>query len=203
MHKISDYIDSGILEQYVLGLTSPEESEEVEKMAALHSEVRAEIDSISNALEVYAQQNAVAPHATVKPLLLATIDFMQRMMSGEAPADPKILNENSTSEDYAEWLNRADMKSPDTIEDIHVKLIGHTPKATTAIVWIKNLAPHEVHHDEFEKFLIVEGTCNIIVGETVHALVPGNYFQIPLHEGHRVVVTSEIPCKVILQRVAA
>jgi quercetin dioxygenase-like cupin family protein len=124
-------------------------------------------------------------------------------MKGEAPANPKILNENFTPAEYAEWVNRSDMQSPGEFDDIHVKLIAHTPQATTAIVWIETMAPHEVHHNEYEKFLILEGTYDIISEETVHKLVTGSYFQIPLHEGHRVIVTSEIPCKVILQRVAA
>ena len=188
---------------YVMGMTSPQESEEVEKMATLHQEVRDEIEAIGSALEKYSQVNAVEPHGTVKPLLMATIDYIQRLTNGEAPANPPMLNENSKSDDFSEWLTRVDMKAPDEIEEIFVKLIAHTPQATTGIVWIKNMAPHEVHHNEFERFLILEGTCDIFVGEEVHKLVPGNYFQIPLHAGHRVVVTSDVPCKVILQRVAA
>lgn len=203
MHKVSDYIESGVLELYVMGMASPHESEEVEKMATLHPEVRTEIEEIEKSLEVYAKAKAVSPHATVKPMLLATIDYMKRMGGGEAPSNPSILNENSKPSDFAEWINRADMTAPENFEEIFVKLIAHTPQATTGIVWIKNMAPHEVHHDEHEKFLILEGTCDIVVGDTVHKLVPGDYFQIPLHAGHRVEVTSDVPCKVILQRVAA
>ena len=203
MHTITQYIESGILEQYVLGMVSDDDAVEVEKMAALHPEVLEEINRISSALEAFDQAQGIAPHATVKPLFLATIDYMQRLMGGEPPANPKILNEETRISDFEEWINRSDMKSPEEFEEIHVKLIAHTPQATTAIVWIKSMAPHEVHHNEFEKFLILEGTCDIIVGEATYPLVAGNYFQIPLHEGHRVVVTSNIPCKVILQRVAA
>jgi mannose-6-phosphate isomerase-like protein (cupin superfamily) len=203
MQKISDYIESGILELYVMGMLSSIEAVEVEKMMALHPEVMQEVRTIEASLERYAQANAVQPHATVKPLLLATIDFMQRLEGGEAPADPPILNENSSAADYAEWIQREDFRNPAAIDDIHVKLIAHTPKATTAIVWIRYLAHDEVHNNEFEKFLILEGTCNIIVGNTTHPLKAGDYFQIPLHEDHRVEVTSSVPCKVVLQRVAA
>ena len=73
----------------------------------------------------------------------------------------------------------------------------------TAIVWIKEYAPQEVHDHEFEKFLVVEGSCNIIVEDKIHTLIPGDYFAIPLHKKHLVEVTSIIPCKVILQRIAA
>lgn len=94
------------------------------------------------------------------------------------------------------------MVSSDT-DNIYAKIIGYTPEATTAIVWLKDYAPHEVHDNEYERFLIVEGTCDIIVEDQVNQLVPGDYFAIPLHKNHLVKVTSSIPCKVILQRVAA
>jgi mannose-6-phosphate isomerase-like protein (cupin superfamily) len=113
-----------------------------------------------------------------------------------------MLNENSVVEDYAAWLNRNDMVLRDG-EDLYAKIIGFTPETITAIAWIKDYSPHEVHDHEYEKFLIVEGTCNIIVDDEVNELVPGDYFAIPLHKTHMVKVTSAIPCKVILQRVAA
>jgi mannose-6-phosphate isomerase-like protein (cupin superfamily) len=60
-----------------------------------------------------------------------------------------------------------------------------------------------VHDNEFEKFLILEGSCTITIEEEAHHLVPGDYLAIPLHKSHQVTITSEIPCKIILQRVAA
>ena len=203
MQKVSEYIESGILELYVMGMLTAHESVEVEKMMALHPEVMQEVRNIEASLEKYAQANAVQPHATVKPLLLATLDFMQRLGAGETPSNPPLLNEGSTAADFAEWIHRPDFANPQNIEDIFVKLIAHTPQATTAVVWIREMAPDEVHHNEYERFLILEGTCDIIVGNQSHALKAGDYFQIPLHEDHRVVVTSAVPCKVVLQRVAA
>ena len=48
----------------------------------------------------------------------------------------------------------------------------------------------------------MEGTCTITIEDEIHQLVPGNVLSIPLYKNHTVVVTSEIPCKVILQRIA-
>lgn len=197
-----EYIDSGILEQYVLGITGIEESKEVEIMAAANPAIQAEIEAIARSLEIFAKADAVEPNPIIKPFLLATIDYTERLKNGEPVSDPPILNENSRVEDYTTWLNRADMASPGT-DDVFAKIIGYTPAAITAIVWIKDYAPQEVHDNEYEKFLIIEGTCDIIVGDKVHQFVPGDYFAIPLHENHMVKVTSNIPCKVILQRVAA
>lgn len=203
MKSLNEYINSGILEMYVLGLTSDEETSDVEKMSAAHPEVNKEIVSIAKALMVYSETTAPEINRTIKPMVMATIDYTERLKNGEQPTIPPILNEKSSVSDYAEWLSRPDMVLTDGLEDIEIKIIGHQPKAMTAIVWIKESTPYEVHDKEYEKFLIVEGTCNIITDEKTYSLVPGNYFSLPLHLGHVVKVTSKTPCKVILQRIAA
>jgi mannose-6-phosphate isomerase-like protein (cupin superfamily) len=200
---IKEYISSGVLELYVLGSLSKEESMQIEELAATHVEVRQEIEEISQAIENYAMENAVAPGPVVKPFLLATIDFMSRIQQGEAVSLPPVLNELSKISDYAQWLNRDDMILPSEADDIYAKIIGYAPGALTAIVWIKTSTPPEVHTDEYEKFLIVEGTCDLFVEGAARQLVPGDYFTIPLHKDHTLQITSDIPCKVILQRIAA
>lgn len=197
-----EYIDSGILEQYVLGCTSTEESMEVERRAAQDAAIKQEIALISAALLTYAGCDAIEPNPVIKPFLMATIDYTERLKNGEPASFPPLLNEGALIADYAPWLNRSDMVTPGTA-DVYAKIIGYTPEVISAIVWIKDYAPQEVHDNEYEKFLIVEGTCEIMVGDDVHALQPGDYFQIPLHKTHLVKVTSAIPCKVILQRLAA
>lgn len=197
-----EYIESGILEQYVLGTASPEECREVELRAAADSAIRQEIDTIGEALEALAMENAIAPDPIIKPFLMATINYEQRILNGEPVTEPPLLNEYSKPDDYTSWLNRADMVSPGT-DDVFAKIIGFTEKVTTAIVWLKEMAPQEVHDDEYERFLIIEGTCDIVVDGKSNKLIPGDYFAIPLHSNHHIIVTSTIPCKVILQRVAA
>ena len=203
MQNIKDYIASGILELYVLGVTGKKENEEIEGMALLHPEVREEIENISTAIETYTSQIAIAPDPNIKPFLMATIDYTERLKNGEQPGFPPILNEDSSISDYAEWINRPDIKLPENFKDLHAKIIGYTPEVTTAIIWIKDMAPQEVHHNEFEKFLILEGTCDITIDNKIHSLKPGDYLSIPLYKKHDVKITSSFPCKIILQRIAA
>lgn len=139
----------------------------------------------------------------IKPFLFATIDYSERIEKGEAPSYPKILDEDSRIEDYEEWLNRPNMQLPEDFKDFHAVIISHTPQALTSIVWLKEGAPLELHHNEYEKFLIVEGSCDITIEDTPHPLKAGDYLSIPLHKNHMVKVTSPGPCKIILQRVAA
>lgn len=199
---ITAFIESGVLELYVMGAASPQESLAVEQMAAAHPEIRHELDIISQAMERYAQAHAVKPRNVVKPLLLATIDYMERMQQGELPVSPPEITPNSRPQDYALWLNRQDMVLPHDADEIYAKIIGYTPAATTAIVWIKEAADQEVHHDEQERFLILEGTCDIIAGGNTYSLAAGDFFAVPLHTPHMFKVTSAVPCKAILQRLS-
>ena len=201
--NVADYIQSGILEMYVSGITTPEETKEVEEMAAKYAEVRAEIDKISKDIELYAEMHAVTPSPTIKPFLMASIDYSERLKNGESPSFPPALNDNSKIADYKEWLDRKDIFKPEDFTDFHAKIIGYTPQMITAVIWIGQMAPDETHDDEHEKFLILEGTCDITVGNDVHHLKAGDYFAIPLHKTHMLKVTSDIPCKAILQRIAA
>ncbi|WP_026260064.1 cupin domain-containing protein [Segetibacter koreensis] len=203
MKETSEYIRSGIIEAYVLGVATPVEAKEVEEMAAGNAEVLAAIDEFSQMIEQEALSNAITPDPIIKPMFLATINYIDRMEKGETMSFPPMLQKESKIADYKEWLSRPDMIMPPDTEDVHARIICYTPEVTTAIVWIKDMAPSEVHTNEIEKFLIVEGTCEIIIEKDIHSLKAGDFLEIPLYKSHYVKVTSGIPCKVILQRVAA
>ncbi|MDB5108902.1 MAG: Anti-sigma-K factor rskA [Mucilaginibacter sp.] len=61
MDEVKAYIETGILELYVLGDITPEERLQVEAMIAAHPAVKAEIAEIEKAMELYADANAVDP----------------------------------------------------------------------------------------------------------------------------------------------
>lgn len=114
-----------------------------------------------------------------------------------------MLHKGSKISDYAEWLDRPDLQLDTELIDFHAHIIGDTPEAVTAIVWLKDDAPAETHTTEHERFLILEGACDITITGTTHSLKPGDALFIPLHASHHVTVTSPYPCKIILQRAAA
>ena len=69
-----EYIASGVLELYATGLLTPPEKAEVERMAALYPEVKAELEAILDTLDTYAQLHAVEPPAHLKEQILRTIE---------------------------------------------------------------------------------------------------------------------------------
>jgi anti-sigma-K factor RskA len=68
-----EYIESGILESYVLGITTAGESAEVERMASEHPEVEIELEAIRGTLENYALQYEKEPPAALKSKIMAAV----------------------------------------------------------------------------------------------------------------------------------
>ena len=87
--NIQEYISSGIVESYVLGLASPEESREFEDLCSKHPELVEARNNFELALEKQAMQGKLAPPESVKEKIWSTIR--------ETPtANPsKIVNMNS------------------------------------------------------------------------------------------------------------
>ena len=72
MKDIQSYLESGILELYVLGDVTPQEKLQVEEMMAAHPVVKIEVDEIERAIEKYAVANAVEPSANLQNRVLSS-----------------------------------------------------------------------------------------------------------------------------------
>jgi mannose-6-phosphate isomerase-like protein (cupin superfamily) len=202
MRDVANYIESGILQVYVLGLASAEEKQEVESFMILHPEIRDAIELFSRDIEHQAVMNATQPPVAVKTTVLATFDYMERLMKGEQPSFPPPLTNESKVDDYAPWLERKDIHIAGNFEGMYAKIIGYSPEMTTAIVWMHEMST-EMHQHEIEKFLVVEGSCDVTIGAHVYHLSVGDVMSIPLGFVHHAISTSATPCKIILQRIAA
>ena len=203
MNDLNEYINSGILEMYVLGMTNDAETSDVYEMSLKYPEIENEIECIVKALEMDSINKDAEPNLEVKALVFATIDYSERLKNGEPVSVPPILNSNSKIIDFEEWISRKDMVLPEGTVGIFGKIIGFNSIATTLIAWVKTMTSPEIHTNEYERFLVIEGTCDIKIGEELFHLNSGDYKEIPLFIEHSLIVTSKIPCKVILQRVAA
>jgi anti-sigma-K factor RskA len=104
---INSYIASGILESYVLGSTSPEETVEVEQMAIKYPEVKAELRAIEDTLESYAFNHAEAPPAHLKSQIWNT-----------------LVADNNTTETTVKETKVIDFNSGEDVEPMFEKSSG-------------------------------------------------------------------------------
>ena len=92
--NIQDYISSGIIQAYVLGLASEEERTEFERLAALHPELQQARDAFEKSLEQHAMDNGVTPPQKVKARFLEAIrDFSRTTTSSNPPNIITMENE--------------------------------------------------------------------------------------------------------------
>ena len=75
MENIKEYIESGVLELYVIGDLSVDERLQVEKMASLYPEITVELREIELAMEGVAQKLAANPSENQKAKFLNAITF--------------------------------------------------------------------------------------------------------------------------------
>jgi len=73
--NIQEYISSGIIESYVLGLASDEERAAFEQHCAMHAELRQAKEAFEISLEEYALANAMPPPVAVKEKIWKDISF--------------------------------------------------------------------------------------------------------------------------------
>jgi anti-sigma-K factor RskA len=75
--NLKEYIASGIIESYVMGLASESERAEFERMCAQYPELVAERRKFEESLETYASEQAVRPPKEVKAKILKAIITME------------------------------------------------------------------------------------------------------------------------------
>lgn len=97
MENLKAFIESGVLELYVLGDLSPEETLRVKELASQYQEVRDELAAIEYAMEEFAMQNAVQPSEDVEAKLFQklgiNIDEETNSVSDlPLQAEPKIVS---------------------------------------------------------------------------------------------------------------
>lgn len=105
LHKINktlnakEYIESGILESYVLGFASPEENAEVEQMLVQHPELQIEVEALRGTLEEYALAHAVAPPTGLRDKILGTLQDLSNL---EKPTNAvaKVMPLNSPTASF-------------------------------------------------------------------------------------------------------
>ena len=85
-------LSSGLLELYVLGLTTPEQNEEVKAYAEAYPEIKAEIAAMQKAIEQYAMQYSIPPAKNAKKNILNEIDQLENPKTEAVPTRTRPMN---------------------------------------------------------------------------------------------------------------
>ena len=89
--NIQAYIESGILEEYVLGTVSPQEKQEVECMSHIYPEIKEELLRTESALEEYALKHQATPPPSLKESIFAQMSF-DAPVEDEQKAEEEIIS---------------------------------------------------------------------------------------------------------------
>lgn len=90
--ELNAFLQSGLLEAYVLGEVSKQERALVERMLAEYPEAKAELDAIEQALENIAHAHAVSPPSGLKAQIMAQLgDPPPTASAAPSAAKPNIL----------------------------------------------------------------------------------------------------------------
>ncbi|MFK7906487.1 MAG: cupin domain-containing protein [Chitinophagales bacterium] len=204
--NLEEYILSGILEQYCLGLTSVAEGKEVEALCAKHEELQKELELVQQTLGNYADNHAMSPNLQLKNSVLYAIDELDFSEKAEKSAEEVISLENPPlihkKSDVRQWQKLAESLQPITVvEGLPVHPLRLDDKVQLFVVWVDKKVDNESHETESESFLILEGTCVCNVGGIQYDLKAGDFLGIPTYTEHTLKVTSNQPVKFIVQRV--
>lgn len=195
--NLQPYIASGILELYVLDLLSQDEKIGLERMLKVYPILKEEVLSIENALENYAQANAIKPSKKLEKEIIEIVTNLAIEQDISFEQLPKI-NEYSN---YHNWLPLINQIKPNEIDGgIFTKVLKYNDEISQVLVVSEINIPEEIHDDELESFLILEGNCECIISGKSRFMGPGDFMAIPLYEPHDVIVKSK-QVTAILQRV--
>ena len=196
--NIPDYIESGVLADYCLGVLNTEQMAEVELLCAGHPELKHELTRLQNSLENYVAEKPVWRKAAMKERIwdmLSNIDVEEKAIPGNFP----VINKYS---DHKNWLKIVEPFRPaDFREGMFTKVMNHNEQVTHILMMSYEDDVEEIHTDLKESFIILEGECECYIDGEVTRLSAGGYLEIPLHAKHNVKVLSPYVVAVV-QRIA-
>jgi len=182
---IQKYIESGILEEYCLGLLSEEDQVYLIQMTMLYPEIKEELTAIELAMERWATSTAIEPEPGLKEKIMAELGFDYTALKiNRLPAVDK-------NADHRAWLKTLDHLIPaEPSEDFLRIEIRKDNNFQQMLVVTKMNVPEEEHEDYLESFFILKGQCECTVGDDFYKLGPGDFLEIPLHVRHNIQVMS-------------
>jgi len=181
--NIRAYIESGILEEYCLGLLNPDEQKIVVRVCLLYPEVKKELTLIEETIEKLAASRAITPGADNKQKILNSLGFSDQPVK----YDLTNLPLTNVSSDHKSWLLSLEHLIPaEPEEDFSCHVLRQDEQFAQMLIIAKNDVPEETHDNLMESFFILKGRCTCSVGGSTVTLGPGDFLEIPLNLEHNV-----------------
>ena len=200
--EIKDFISSGILEVYCLGLASQDEIKLVEKFSRESKEVRDEIESVHETLNNYAFASLKNPPAFLKDKIINSV-LNQNALDKKLKLPPR-LNSDSTVSEWMKYISDNNISPPENYGDVYLLDLPTNEKLTTYIAWAnKGAVVEESHENEDEYLFMLKGHCSVTINGIVGYYREGDIVFIPGKTLHRAEVLSDEPMILIGQRIAA
>jgi mannose-6-phosphate isomerase-like protein (cupin superfamily) len=196
---IKEYIYSGVLEEYCLGMLDEEQSAFVIEMSLLYPEVKRELDSIQTAFEYFAQDNAIE----VNPRVRANIINALEHGFSDTALNINNLPEIKKTSDLEAWINFVEPFMPVVVEDIYMHILHADDKIKQTLVVSRIDVREESHSDVFESLLILHGECACTIGDKTIQMEAGDYIDIPLHTDHDVKILSPYVVAIVQHKAVA
>ena len=204
MIDLKKYLESGVIEAYCLGMASQAEATELEKLCKENEEIRKHLEATQQLLEQYLAAFKKEVPADAKEKILQSVEdaLLKEVQWSEKRFRMDRFIGISERSDVRKWQQMVEQIEVNTAYDnIYLHPLFADEHRQLLLAWVKKEIPPEKHHDLEESFLVLEGTCNCIVGEETFELQAGSFMQMPLNVYHRVEVTSGKPVKAILSQV--
>lgn len=103
---IKAYIESGIIESYVLGMADDQERAELEQLSRQYPEIKAAIEAFEVSLEQNAMANAMQPAARVKANILNEISH-EFIDTADTGAQAKLVNMSAPPTNWLRYVAAA------------------------------------------------------------------------------------------------
>lgn len=196
--NIEEYINSGIIETYCLGFTSPDENREVEAWAVLYPQVQAEIEKVRTSMLSVLQGGELKPKAAVKAAVMHSIYKQQSLTH---PEYVPLMQEATEFSRFYQVVKANQVAAPNAdFDNIVMQELPSTLEVINFAVWVKHGHEEESHSDMKEFIAILEGSCDMFVAGEKTSYTKGQVIHIPTHVPHYAVVTSAQPMFALVQR---
>jgi len=191
---IQKYIESGVLEQYCLGLLDETEQAYLIQMTMLYPAVKAELNAIELALEELSAIGAVEPANNLKQNILEAIGLDKELNIKDLP----VL---TRSADPKPWLKAfADLIPDEPVQDFTVNVIRDDAIVRQMLITGNTNVPEEEHGEFYEGLFVLKGRCECTVGDELFALDAGDFIEIPLHTRHDIKLITPFVTAVLQYR---